>query len=136
MGGSWGGSGGSWGGSGGSWGGSGGYYGVPTVAQAAPVVTDSLLAYLDVRVPADAIVYLQDQRMTMSGPRRRFVTPAIVDGKPHLYTIKVEAQHEGRSVTKTTQVEVRAGQEVQVVVAFDAKTPDNHVASITPPPSH
>jgi uncharacterized protein (TIGR03000 family) len=94
---------------------------------------DTRLAYLDVEVPADAVVYLQDQRMTTTGARRRFVTPPIVDGQPHLYTMKVVAQRGGQPVVKTSEVTLSAGQQVRVVVGFDPSSPSNLVASITPP---
>ena len=99
--GSGGGSGGSWGsygsggGSGGSWGsygsggGSGGYHVVSNVGVAG-VAAERRVAYMNVNVPADAKVYLQDQRMTLTGARRRFVTPEIEDGK------EARLQPEGR----------------------------------------
>ena len=40
------------------------------------------VAYLNISVPADAKVYLQDQLMTAEGAQRRFVTPMIQVGEP------------------------------------------------------
>lgn len=134
AGGSWGSAGGSWGSAGGSWGNPGGYPGVVYApALVAPAATDTLVAALDVRVPADAVVYLQGQRMTMTGARRRFITPEIVDGQPHVYTMQVVAQRNGQPVSRSTEVTVRAGQEVEVSVQFDATSSNDLVASITPP---
>ena len=149
SGGSWGsygssgGSGGSWGsygsggGSGGSWGsygsggGSGGYHVVSNVGVAG-VAAERRVAYMNVNVPADATVYLQDQRMTLTGARRRFVTPEIKDGKELVYNLKVEIERDGRTVSKTTQAAVKAGQEVEVTVSFDEPEAGERVASVTP----
>ena len=148
SGGSWGsygssgGSGGSWGsygsggGSGGSWGsygsggGSGGYHVVSNVGVAG-VAAERRVAYMNVNVPADAKVYLQDQRMTLTGARRRFVTPEIKDGKELVYNLKVEIERDGRTVSKTTQAAVKAGQEVEVTVSFDEPEAGARVASVT-----
>ena len=141
--GSGGGSGGSWGsygsggGSGGSWGsygsggGSGGYHVVSNVGVAG-VAAERRVAYMNVNVPADATVYLQDQRMTLTGARRRFVTPEIKDGKELVYNLKVEIERDGRTVSKTTRAAVKAGQEVEVTVSFDEPEAGARVASVTP----
>jgi uncharacterized protein (TIGR03000 family) len=132
SGGSWGsyGSGGSWGsyGSGGGW---GGYHVVSNVGVAG-VAAERRVAYMNVNVPADATVYLQDQRMTLTGARRRFVTPEIKDGKELVYNLKVEIERDGRTVSKTTRAAVKAGQEVEVTVSFDEPEAGARVASVTP----
>ena len=102
----------------GSGGGSGGYQVVSNVGVAG-VAAERRVAYMNVNVPADAKVYLQDQRMTLTGARRRFVTPEIKDGKELVYNLKVEIERDGRTVSKTTQAAVKAGQEVEVTVSFD-----------------
>ena len=63
----------------GSYGSGGGYY--TASYTAAPIATAvTAVAYLNVKVPEDAKVYLQDQLMTLPGTQRRFVTPAIGRG--------------------------------------------------------
>ena len=92
-----------------------------TTSVAAPVVAPTTgVAYLNVSVPADAKVYLQDQLMTVGGTQRRFVTPQMENGVQHVYTVKVEVVRNGQTITKTAQAAVAAGQEVGVSVAFDA----------------
>lgn len=98
----------------------------------APAAADTQLAYLDVHVPSDAIVYLQNQRMSMAGAHRRFVTPPLADGQPHVYTVTVQAQRNGQLVSKTAQVSVRAGEQAQVVVNLDAPSPATPVAAAAP----
>jgi uncharacterized protein (TIGR03000 family) len=118
-------------GSHGSSGGSGGYHVVSNVGVAG-VAAERRVAYMNVNVPADATVYLQDQRMTLTGARRRFVTPEIKDGKELVYNLKVEIERDGRTVSKTTQAVVKAGQEVEVTVSFDEPAAGARVASVTP----
>src|SRR5205823_3563005 len=67
--------GGSHGSSGGSHGSGGGYYydsvaSNESVPSAAP---QTRVAYLNVKVPVDAKVYLQNQPMTLTGAERRFI---------------------------------------------------------------
>ena len=130
--GSYGSSGGSYGSSGGSWGsyGSGGGYYTASYT-AAPIATAvTAVAYLNVKVPEDAKVYLQDQLMTIPGTQRRFVTPAIRQGYQSNYTVKVEVVRNGQTITKTAQATVSAGQEVDVVVSFDGQNPKELVTSV------
>ena len=122
-------SGGSHGSSGGSHGSGGGYY--TASYTAAPIATAvTAVAYLNVKVPEDAKVYLQDQLMTIPGTQRRFVTPAIEQGYQSNYTVKAEVVRNGQTITKTAQATVSAGQEVDVVVSFDGQNPNELVTSV------
>ena len=68
------------------------------VAPVAPVTAG--VAYLNVNVPADAKVYLQDQLMTVGGTERRFVTPQMENGVQHVYTVKVEVVRNGQTIVE------------------------------------
>jgi uncharacterized protein (TIGR03000 family) len=137
--------------SGGSNGSSGGSYtlgyngisAVPTTltVQNTGVATDSnvvattpaptaAVAYLNVNVPADAKVYLQDQLMTLEGTQRRFVSPELPMGSQHVYTVRVDVVRNGQTVSKTTQALVMAGQEVAVSVQPDGQNSKELVASV------
>ena len=137
SGGSHGSSGGSHGSSGGSWGSygsDGGYY--TASYTAAPIATAvTAVAYLNVKVPEDAKVYLQDQLMTIPGTQRRFVTPAIEQGYQSNYTVKVEVVRNGQTITKTAQAAVSSGQEVDVVVSFDGQNPKDLLRRSHRPPA-
>ncbi len=97
----------------------------------APVVAPvtSGVAYLNISVPADAKLYLQDQLMTVEGAQRRFVTPAIKAGETHLYTVKVEVVRDGKTLTKTAETTVTLGQEAALTVAFEGQDTGSQVAS-------
>jgi uncharacterized protein (TIGR03000 family) len=92
--------------------------------------SEKRVAYLNVKVPADAKVYLQDQRMALTGTQRRYVTPVLSQGEQHLYNVRVEVERNGKTLTKTTTASVVAGQEIEVTVSFDEKSNDR-VATIT-----
>src|SRR5262249_58388205 len=101
-------------------------YVAPTVA--APAASN--VAYLNINVPEDAKVYLQDQLMTLTGAQRRFVTPEIQAGNQHLYTVRVEVIRDGKTLSKTTQATVAAGQEIAVSVKFDGQNQQELVAPV------
>ncbi len=135
SGGSYGSSGGS---SGGSYGSAGGYYVASTVpasgyyvastTQANTASTD--VAYLNINVPADAKVYLENKLMTLSGTDRRFVSPQLPVGSQHVYTVKVEVERNGQTITKTTQAAIMAGQEIAVSIKLDARNVKELVATV------
>jgi uncharacterized protein (TIGR03000 family) len=111
--------------SGGSNGGSsGGYVAMP----AAP--TGQSVAYLNVRVPADAKVYLQDQLMTLAGEERRFVTPELSAGVSSVYSVKVEVVRDGQTLSKTAQATISAGQVVEMTVTFDSQNTNELAAKV------
>ena len=81
-------------------------------------------------VPEDAKVYFQDQLMMLSGTQRRFVTPELQVGAQHVYTVRVEVERDGQTISKTTQAPVTVGQDVEISVTFDKQNPKELVASV------
>jgi uncharacterized protein (TIGR03000 family) len=111
--------------------GAAGYYTASNTAVTAPVAeTTANVGYLNITVPEDAKVYLQDQLMTVTGTQRRFVTPEIKEGTQLLYTVKVEVVHDGQTITKTTEAVVGNGQEVAVTASLDAEKKNELVTSV------
>jgi uncharacterized protein (TIGR03000 family) len=88
------------------------------------------VAYLNVNVPADAQVYLQDQLMPLGGTQRRFVSPALAVGTQHVYNVRVDVVRNGQTVSKTTQALVAAGQEIAVSVQMDGQNAKELVATV------
>jgi uncharacterized protein (TIGR03000 family) len=139
SGGSSGGSYGSYGSSGGSYGSYGGgyymaststasgYYVASTTATAKP---STAVAHLNVSVPADAKVYLENKLMTLTGTDRRFVTPELPVGSPYVYNVKVEIERNGQTISKTTEAAITAGQEIAVSVKFDSRNDKELVATV------
>jgi uncharacterized protein (TIGR03000 family) len=142
--GSYGSSGGSWGsyGSSGGWygssgGSSGGYYHHDShhednghEGDAARKSSDTRVARVVVKVPENAKVYLQDQPMSLSGKVRKFVSPKLDPKREYEYTVRVELDRDGQTLTKTATARVKAGQRVEVSVNFAENNPHELVASI------
>ncbi len=73
-------------------------------------------ATLVVNVPADAVVYLMDQKMTLTGTERRYSIPVRQANSDYTYQIRVEVVRDGKTLVSRSEQKVRAGQEVQVSV--------------------
>jgi uncharacterized protein (TIGR03000 family) len=71
-------------------------------------------AYVDVRVPEDAVVYIQGKRMELTGTERRFVSPALNPDTDYTYTIRATWTEDDREVSKTKRLAVRAGEHREV----------------------
>lgn len=94
----------------------------PNVSAPAPLGTAYLraqgarpvgaVAWLDVRVPAEADLWVQGQRMTVTGAERRFTSPSLTPGRDYTYDVRATWSEEGRSVTQERRVTVRAGDRI------------------------
>jgi len=69
-------------------------------------------ARLIVEVPADGKVYVDDQQMKTPAERRVYQTPDLEPGQTYVYDVRVEVQREGKAVSETKRVLLKAGQEV------------------------
>ena len=65
-----------------------------------------------VRLPADAILYAEGQRLRLSSDERRFVTPVLPAGQDFYYTFRAEYIRDGETITQSRRVAVRAGTQV------------------------
>jgi len=74
----------------------------------APGAADGV-ARFTLQVPADAEVTLEGQKMEGTGTVRTFVSPKLKSGQEYLYDIQVRFRENGRSVQKTREISVRAG---------------------------
>ncbi len=71
-------------------------------------------AAVDVRVPADAEVRFQGQLMTSGGTLRRFVSPALEPARNYTYDVTATWHENGRDVSRSRHISVRAGEQVTV----------------------
>jgi uncharacterized protein (TIGR03000 family) len=69
-------------------------------------------ARLIVEVPADGKVYVEDQPMKTPAERRVYQTPDLEPGQAYVYDVRVEVQRDGKAVSATKRVTLKAGQEV------------------------
>lgn len=84
-----------------------------------PVVADDR-GHLMLSVPSDAIVYLVDQRMTMTGPVRRYAVPGLEAGRQYRYPIRVEVVRNGVLFRGVTEPRIQAGQKLELAFREDA----------------
>jgi uncharacterized protein (TIGR03000 family) len=82
----------------------------PDTAQT-PLVTR---AEIDVYVPAKAELIFQGKAMPQRGVLRRFTSPPLNPGEDYIYDLTATWTQDGREVTKSHQVTVRAGSRVTV----------------------
>jgi uncharacterized protein (TIGR03000 family) len=75
---------------------------------------EQAIAYLDIRVPLDATLWVQGVRMTQSGTLRRFVSPPLRDDQDYTYTIKASWDENGQDVVENRQVKVHPGDRLEV----------------------
>ena len=67
-----------------------------------------------VRVPANAEVWLEGSKTSLTGPVRHFVSPPLEPGSRYTYEIRARWKEDGRAVTQTQKVAVSPGRDVTV----------------------
>ena len=85
------------------------------------VIESEPVAYLDVQVPTDAEVWIDDAKTQQTGPARTYVTPSLPADKVFTYEIKAKWTEDGKAVEQSQVVLVQAGKRVQI--AFPATPP-------------
>jgi uncharacterized protein (TIGR03000 family) len=75
-------------------------------------------ASLVVRLPADARLTIDGHPTHSASGTRRFVSPPLEPGKIFHYDLKAEVVRDGKTLTETRRVAVRAGQESGVTIAL------------------
>jgi uncharacterized protein (TIGR03000 family) len=71
-------------------------------------------AHVVVKLPEDARLFVDDTSCPLTSARREFDTPELRPGQPFYYVLKAEVTREGRAVTASKRVTVRAGEETVV----------------------
>lgn len=77
-------------------------------------------AYIVVRLPASARLYIDDTLLKQTGERRRFVTPPLEQGYVYASTLRMELAVDGGVVSFSKRIEMRAGQTVNVDLGLPA----------------
>jgi uncharacterized protein (TIGR03000 family) len=88
-------------------------------------VVDALPATLVVNLPADATLKVDDTLTTSTSSTRVFVTPPLLAGMSHQYTLTAQVTQNGVLQTVTRQITVRGGEETRV----DMEVPATSVVS-------
>jgi uncharacterized protein (TIGR03000 family) len=85
----------------------------PTPEDPNAVVEDDAI-HIRVRVPADAQVWFENEKTTLTGAERYFDSPAVTPGKNYTYSIRASWMDNGREVSRTRKIPVHAGEKVTV----------------------
>jgi len=80
----------------------------------APASLNAAPAKVLVSLPADATLTIDGQATASQGASREFVSPALQVGTDYSYTIKVEVTRDGKPVSESKTVIVRAGETSEV----------------------
>jgi uncharacterized protein (TIGR03000 family) len=83
---------------------------------------------LTIIVPADAKLYIENQPTQLTGTRREFVSPRLEAGKDYIYTLKAEVESDGKRVTGTEELPVKAGDHKTIEFGPSALNPEVLVA--------
>jgi len=79
-------------------------------------------ALLQVTLPADATLTIDDAKTTSTTASRTFVTPALESGKVYYYTLKAEVVRDGKTMSAVQRVTVRSGETSTVSIEIPAAT--------------
>jgi uncharacterized protein (TIGR03000 family) len=67
-----------------------------------------------VELPSDATMMIDNYVSDLTSETRTFVTPDLVQGRDYYYTIKAEVIRDGKKVTQSQKIFVRAGRTTRV----------------------
>ena len=79
-----------------------------------PVSTTDNSAKVQVRVPANAKLWFDDNPTQQTGTLRSFYTPQLDPGKTFKYTVRAQWDDNGKKMEKTKEIDVRAGRQTEV----------------------
>jgi uncharacterized protein (TIGR03000 family) len=68
-------------------------------------------AHVVIKLPQDARLFVDDQPCPLTSATRAFDTPALEPGRVYYYTLRAEVTRDGRPVTDSKRVTLRAGEE-------------------------
>jgi uncharacterized protein (TIGR03000 family) len=94
----------------------GGYYNLSGINAPAMIV---------VRLPAEAKLTVDGSATQSTDRVRTFVSPPLQPGTDYHYTLRAEVTRDGKTVERTRDVNVRAGQTSEVNFDFDASSPQS-----------
>jgi uncharacterized protein (TIGR03000 family) len=90
----------------------------PTTPQKT-TLDNAVPATIVVKVPADARLTIDGEATTSTSTQRVFVSPALNPGRDYHYTLKAEFHKDGKLMSVSKEVTVRAGNETRVNLDAD-----------------
>jgi len=88
----------------------------PTTSQSfynAPV-QDNRTVLIDVRVPAEAQIWFDDDPTKQTGAERLFVSPRLTPGKYYEYQIRAQWNQNGKKLERTQRITFQAGDRIHL----------------------
>ncbi|MGI9515526.1 MAG: TIGR03000 domain-containing protein, partial [Pirellulaceae bacterium] len=98
-----------------------------TLPETLPVSGDT--AILNLRVPTDAVVYVNGKRTSTPGSFRSYVSRNLDPGKNYSYEVRAEVERSGETVARTKVVELAAG--VNKTFELDFQQAEETITSVT-----
>ncbi len=92
------------------------YAPAPTTSESffnAPV-RDNRTVLIDVRVPADAQIWFDDDPTKQTGAERQFVSPRLTPGKYYVYQIRAQWNENGKKLERTQRITFQAGDRIHL----------------------
>jgi uncharacterized protein (TIGR03000 family) len=77
-------------------------------------------ARLHIQLPADAVLWLNGQRMRRTGAERDFISPELTAGETYVYQVKARWVQDGHAKEETIEAKVRANK--TTTVRFDTSS--------------
>jgi uncharacterized protein (TIGR03000 family) len=89
---------------------------------------DSRSAMLNVTVPGDARIFVNDLATSSTGSQRHYVSRDLQPGYTYTYQLRAEYDQDGQTMTETKVVRLNAGQSARVSFDFADEAPAQSVA--------
>jgi len=105
------------------------FAGTPPMAQPQVVAA---IARLSLNVPANSIVWLEDQPMRQTGPVREYISPPLEPGVSYTYTIRARWIEGNQQLEQVQSVPVMAGQNRTVVFGHTSLQPIPQAPALLP----
>ncbi len=91
----------------------------------APAVKPDNTAHVSLKVPADAEVWFDQTRTHSTGAVRQFQSPALDPLRVYTYEVRARWNDKGHEISQTQQVEVTAGEHLNVTFPVPSKAAGN-----------
>ncbi|MEX0586541.1 MAG: TIGR03000 domain-containing protein [Pirellulales bacterium] len=84
---------------------------------------------LTVNVPADAKIYVNGKLTSTPGTQRQYISRDLSPGYRYTYRVKAEINQDGKKLTETKTVEIRAGESKAIGFDFGSAIAEENIES-------
>jgi uncharacterized protein (TIGR03000 family) len=93
---------------------------LPPKPPAETSTDDPSSAMINVRVPEEAVVVINDYTTRSKGLERSYVSRGLKDGREYRFEVRADVKRDGRTLSQTRVVRLQATKVVDLVFDFDA----------------